>query len=370
MRSCYLPGIFPALSSSSTLFSGSLPPDITLIILLLRGIAFLFVKSGEFLESISFKENKTITLQYQIPKEGIFMELLQLRYFQTVAQMKSITKAANYYHIPQPAMSQTISRLEREIGGIKLFDRKNNRIHLNEKGRTFLEYVDRALLELNNGISSLTFDESNISGSIHILVMENRRFIMNCISKFADIYPNVKFSISHDYYSDQPQSYDLCISSTRSYQQMHSYLPFIKEQIVLAVHEQHPLAQHPWVELSELCEEKFITMPSRSSLYSITYENCRSCGFEPHVPFICDDPYFVRKYISENMGIALAPALSWKGRFRSNTKLIPIKNPSIYMTSYLIWDDRRYLTPAICKLREFLLQETKNLAENLLNYDL
>ena len=60
------------------------------------------------------------------------MELLQLRYFVTVAKMQSITKAANYYGIPQPAMSQTIARLEADLGGIRLFDRKNSRIYLNE----------------------------------------------------------------------------------------------------------------------------------------------------------------------------------------------------------------------------------------------
>ena len=43
------------------------------------------------------------------------MELLQLRYFRTVAQYESITKAAEHYHIPQPAMSQTIARLEKEL---------------------------------------------------------------------------------------------------------------------------------------------------------------------------------------------------------------------------------------------------------------
>ena len=48
------------------------------------------------------------------------MELLQLRYFQKVAELESITKAATFYMIPQPSMSQTISRLEKELK-VKLF---------------------------------------------------------------------------------------------------------------------------------------------------------------------------------------------------------------------------------------------------------
>ena len=77
------------------------------------------------------------------------MELLQLRYFCTVAQYESITRAAEYYHIPQPAMSQTIARLEKELG-IRLFDRKNGRLFLNDKGRIFLASVEKALDELDN----------------------------------------------------------------------------------------------------------------------------------------------------------------------------------------------------------------------------
>ena len=52
------------------------------------------------------------------------MELLQLRYFVTVAHLGNITKAAEKHNIPQPAMSQTIARLEADLGGIRLFDRK------------------------------------------------------------------------------------------------------------------------------------------------------------------------------------------------------------------------------------------------------
>ena len=76
------------------------------------------------------------------------MELLQLRYFQTVARLESITLAAEHHLVPQSSMSQTIRRLENDLGGIKLFDRKNGRIYLNEQGRTFLNYVDATLASL------------------------------------------------------------------------------------------------------------------------------------------------------------------------------------------------------------------------------
>ena len=43
------------------------------------------------------------------------MELTQLRYFLKVAELQHITKAANELYIAQPALTQTIHRLESEL---------------------------------------------------------------------------------------------------------------------------------------------------------------------------------------------------------------------------------------------------------------
>ncbi|MDD5954563.1 MAG: LysR family transcriptional regulator [Firmicutes bacterium] len=295
------------------------------------------------------------------------MELLQLRYFVTVAKMQSITKAANYYGIPQPAMSQTIARLEADLGGIRLFDRKNSRIYLNETGKRFLSRVEYALHSLDNGIAELNTQSDTISGEIHLLVLENRRFILSCVSQFYKRYPDVTFFVSHDFHSDQNTDYDLCVSCMQTHHHMKHSVPLVKESIVLAVHESNPLAKRSWVSLPELKDEKFITMPSQSSQYDITYNSCRACGFEPRVQFICDDPYFVRKYISENMGVALSPAVSWSERFRKNTVIVPIENPPIHTTSYLLWDDNRYMTPTVSEFMKFVIEQAKHLEGNLLN---
>ena len=145
------------------------------------------------------------------------MELLQLRYFVTVARMQSITKAANYYGIPQPAMSQTIARLEADLGDVRLFDRKNGRIYLNESGRRFLGRVEYALQSLDEGIAELKAQTDAIAGEIHILVLENRRFILNCVSQFSKKYPDVTFFSSHDFYSDRNTNYDLCVSCMQTH---------------------------------------------------------------------------------------------------------------------------------------------------------
>ena len=287
------------------------------------------------------------------------MELLQLRYFQKVAELGNMSKAARYFSIPQPSMSQAVSRLEKDLN-VKLFERRNGKIFLNENGRVFLSYAERALQELDNGVAAVTDNSLKISGPLSIKIMENHRFILTCIPKFSKLYPDVSISVSHGYHEDPDVVYDFCVSSKTTYKRMTAYTQILRERVVLAVHEDHPFAHRSSIEFVELQGQSLISLPAQTSLYMQTQKLCQNFGFNPITPIICDDPYFIRKYVSENMGVALSPSISWKGRFRKNTVLIPIENPQIYVSSYLIWDDRRYLTPAAQRFREFLIEEAKN----------
>ena len=77
------------------------------------------------------------------------MELLQLQYFKTIAECQHITKAANKLMISQPSLSNTLSRIEAELG-VQLFDRQGRNIVLNQYGKIVLEHAHNILRELDN----------------------------------------------------------------------------------------------------------------------------------------------------------------------------------------------------------------------------
>ena len=72
------------------------------------------------------------------------LELRQLRYFVAVAEEGELTRAAERLHIAQPALSQAIAQLERQLG-LVLFERQARGVRVTRGGRALLDKARAAV---------------------------------------------------------------------------------------------------------------------------------------------------------------------------------------------------------------------------------
>src|SRR5215210_510965 len=75
------------------------------------------------------------------------MDLRQLTCFERVAELGSMSRAAEALHLVQPAISQQIALLERQVG-LRLFHRGPRGVRLTEAGEALLPYARRVLTEV------------------------------------------------------------------------------------------------------------------------------------------------------------------------------------------------------------------------------
>ena len=68
------------------------------------------------------------------------VDLELYRIFYVVAKSKNMTRASEELFISQPAISQSIKKLESELGGT-LFLRSNKGMELTEEGKMFYSYI-------------------------------------------------------------------------------------------------------------------------------------------------------------------------------------------------------------------------------------
>lgn len=275
------------------------------------------------------------------------MQLLWLQYFQTVAQYQSIVKASQIHCIPQPAMSATIKRLENELG-VNLFDRTGNRLTLNEQGRQFYLYVTRSLDALQDAVSAVSEDGASPSGMVRLLVIEKRSLIMDHMAAFMCKHPKIRFQLD----TSLPQipssiKYDLCVASQCSLPGFNACTPLAEDTICVAVPASHPLAQQQEADPSDFCKEPFALLPAAYSLTTLGLEAFKRQGVELKSAVTCSDSYSIRQFVERGAALTFVPYQPDGGAFSSKVRIVRIRGASIRRTTYVFWDDEKFMSLAV-----------------------
>src|SRR4051812_20471182 len=93
------------------------------------------------------------------------MEVNQLRAFMKVAELRSFTQAAEALFFSQPAVTQQIRSLEREVGE-PLFERQGRRVTLTAAGEALYPFASRALALLSEGRAAVEEVRAGLAGRV------------------------------------------------------------------------------------------------------------------------------------------------------------------------------------------------------------
>lgn len=267
------------------------------------------------------------------------MELTQLKYFCAAAECEHITKAAEKLHIAQPALTQSIKRLENELG-VSLFERRGRSIVLSSCG----EYLYKQLVPILGALGRIPEDIVRIADledkTIRVNILAASLLITELIIEYKRISPDVKFRL---YQSEDVESCDCTISSIHTGNMLK--LPkncearTYTEEIRLAVPADSHYAAQSSVNLAETRNEGFISLSGSKPFHSICDALCRTIGFSPDVIFESDSPSTVRDLIGAGMGIGFWPAYTWGNLHTDNVVLLPVSYPECRREITLIYHD-------------------------------
>ena|SRR5438128_1137812 len=286
------------------------------------------------------------------------MDLLQLHYFRTVARLEHMTRAAEELLIAQPALSQTIARLEDELG-VLLFDRLGRRIRLNLFGKAFLEHVERIFAELDQGQQELADLAGGHHGQVELALGAATHLLPDLLSAFHQHHPHISFHLFHHSVTTMVKqlehgAFDFCITAPPLHKPGIASISLLTEDIVLALPAGHRLAERTRIHLVEVADEAFLSLKPGQSLRDLTDAFCLQAGFTPKIVFESDDPSTIRGLIRAGQGIAFVPAISWRGSTGPAVAQVQIEEPICQRTIGLSWVEHRYLSLAALQFREFV----------------
>lgn len=250
------------------------------------------------------------------------MDINQLEVLVTVAKERSFSRAAEALNRTQPAISQAIRRLEKEIGET-LFDRSSKDGTLTFAGEVLLDHARQMLNLRHSAHVALREMRSLHRGKVTISANEHTVFyLLPIIQEFQKRHPRIKIEVQRGVASRIPKQItgrevELgVISFTPNDDSLHS-LSVFTDELVLVVAPSHRLATKTSVSIKDLGGESFIAhnavSPYRQKVIE-TFEKFKTTlNIEVELPSL----EAIKRLVERDVGVALVPRLTAQSEIAS-----------------------------------------------------
>ena len=250
------------------------------------------------------------------------MELYTMRYVRAVAELGSFSLASQACHVGQPALSQQVARLEKELG-LALFTRSSRGVALTEAGREVVRRAGEIVQRADALQAEMALYAGVRRGTLNLGIITSLQCIDfgGLLSAFCGSYPDVSVNIVQD---GTHRLLELLMDRkidaaflNRPMSGIPSGLEFVKlgeDVYSLAVPTLHPLAKREQASLRELRDEHFIFHQTGQVASELCLAACRAAGFEPNIVCRSASPTTGLYMVQGGLGVALLPSEEFSAR--------------------------------------------------------
>ena len=245
------------------------------------------------------------------------MELRHLRAFCAVAQEMHVTKAAKRLKMAQPALTQQVRLLERDLG-LRLIVPNGRGIRLTPAGSFFHQEAEAALAKLHDACLKAKELARGESGILRVGVTEGASFnptLATTFSKFRTKYPRVQLTFS------QHQSPDLAVDLRNNLIDVAFMCPLAdpegltmellyNEEMMLAFSTDHRFAKKSAIGLSDLEDEPLLLISHGNTVHSLETAltaACENLHFAPRIAQTVPEFMLALNLVASGIGLTFVP---------------------------------------------------------------
>ena len=242
------------------------------------------------------------------------MDLGQLRYFTKIVEHRSFTKAAHDCSVSQPALSQQISKLEKELGQ-PLFERQGRSIRLTPAGQLLHLQADKILQLADDAKKQITDDGE--TGRICLSAIPTiAPYLLPIILKnVGSLFPKASFVIGEETTEDLLKKcsngdVDVGIVALPAAAKYLTIEPLFEEELLLALSPDNPLCEKKKLVSSDLKEQPFVLLRDTHCLVAAIESFCNSKNFQPLTASRIEQLTTIQLLISLGHGVSFVPQMA------------------------------------------------------------
>lgn len=222
----------------------------------------------------------TIRSMANIPR----FDLVDLRLFVVVAEGSSLTRGAERVFLSVGAASLRIKGLEEGVGAQLLYREKRG-VSLTPAGEVFLEHARRVLGEVEALQGAIQPFSKGVRGHVRLFANATAigEFLPEVLARFFESHAAITVDLQERLSAEIVRAVldgaaDIGVISARVNADGLETLPYKNDRMVLAVPQDHPLAEQPFVAFADTLDHEYIGLDSRSASYSYLQQEVTQLG--------------------------------------------------------------------------------------------